>query len=384
MTVEMNGAEIGCVLADVVSAANGGRVQQHTLIAHRDALAERAIQHRVPGPVFAAYTERGLDPGPLLTASQVDAGMSRVTALHDLEFMAEVFAAAGIDFLVFKGQVLTTLVGGDEWERPTLDLDVLIRGADLESAVDRLVSAGAVHLDRNWELMENLLIGEVHLVLPAGTALDLHWHLVVRSSTRTGFSPDHESIFERSRTVDLDGAPVPTFGAADTLVYSCLHAVISGGHRLVWIKDVEQLVLHDRLDWDDVVATATQWRCGLVVGAMLMRSQSQLGLAIPHEVIESLVPGRLTRRSMMAVDRMRPVRNVAGDDALLRMLTRSVDVNARSSLRSFTTRGVTNVVRRALRRPKPTAADLLVDHGSLPAHRARYFAAVRRASAPTA
>jgi Uncharacterised nucleotidyltransferase len=374
---------IGRLLADVVSIGRTDAVSTESLRRHEAALADRALQHRVPGPVAIAYRSRGLDVPERVRSSQIEASVSRMTALHDLDFMRQALAAREIEFLVFKGQVLTTLVSGDEWERPTLDLDVLVRGAELEEAVDLLVTGGAVHLDRNWPRMRDDVLGELHLVLPSGTALDLHWHLLVRSSTRSSFAPDHIALFANSRTVDLDGTVVRTFGSAETLVYSCLHGAISGGHRMVWLVDIERLITNDRPDWDEVVRVATTWRCELVVGAMLLRTRAELGLVVPQTVTEQLVPSRGMRRVLSAVDRGRPVGNVTGDAPGLRLLTRSLDVDARSSLRSLIARPAKRAFDVGMRRQRPTAADLFVDVSGddlRDVHRAEYFDAVRVAA----
>jgi hypothetical protein len=374
---------IGRLLADVVSVSRTTEVTAASLLTHEAELVDRAVQHRVTGPVTAAYRGRGLEVHERLRASQIDASVSRMSALHDLEFMQRVFAARDVEFLVFKGQVLTTLVGGDEWERPTSDLDVLIRGVQLEEAVDLLVAGGAVHLDQNWPKLRHDVLGELHLVLPSGTALDLHWHLLVRASTRTGFTPDHAGLFVNARTIDLDGTAVPTFGPAETLVYSCLHGAISGGHRLVWLVDIERLVTNDQPDWSDVVRVATNWRCCLVVGAMLQRTRSELGLAVPQRVVGELIPGRMMRGAMSGIDRVRRVSDVTGDSPALRLVTRSLDVDALSSLRSFIVRPAARVYEAARGRPQPSAAELFVDVSGdelRDTHRSEYFAAVRSAA----
>lgn len=379
----MTRQSIGRVLADVVSLQRSGDVSDDVLRRHEVELVDRALHHRVPGPLAAAYRARALEVPVQLRSGQIAASVSRMTALHDLEFVNNVLAGRDIDLLVFKGQVLTTLVSGDEWERPTLDLDVLVPGRDLEQAVDLLIAAGAVHLDRNWPKLRDDVLGELHLVLPAGTALDLHWHLLVRASMRSGFTPDHDALFATSRTVDLDGTEVRTFGPAETLVYSCFHGAISGGHLLVWLVDIERLVVNDRPDWADVIRVARAWRCGLVVGAMLQRTRRELGLDVPSDVLAQLMPGMVTRRTLAGFDRIRAVGDVAGDGPWLRLITRSIDVDGWSTLRSLIARPAQRAYRAARRRPQPSAVDYFVDtcgEHHRDERRSEYFEAVRLAA----
>ena len=362
----------------MVSAQRSADVSSETLRRFETELVERAIHHRVPGPAAAAYRKRGLDVPERLRANQVASSIARMSALHDFEFARRMLAGRGIDLLVFKGEVLTTLVSGDDWERPTSDLDVLVRPERLEEVVDLLVAGGAIHLDRNWRRLREDVLGELHLVLPAGTALDLHWNLVVRSASRSAFAPDHDALFETSRPIDLDGTTTTTFGATETLVYSCLHGAISGGHLLVWLHDIERLVLNERPDWSEVIGVARRWRCGLVVGAMLQRAQCELGLAVPRQVIDELLANRALRVALAGVNRVCRVADTTGDGPLLRLITRSIDVDGWATLRSLVVRPAQRAVRFALRRPQPSALDYFVD---TPARsddeRAAYFDAVR-------
>ena len=371
----MGGRATGRLLADLVAASPRRRRAASEVSPYAEELAELAVVHRVPGPCEATMRDLGLRVPDMLGNTQLMQAMQRVTALHDLAFMDDLFGREGIDFLVFKGQVLTTLVSGDEWERPTSDLDVLVRPADLERAVAVLERSGAVHLDRNWEMMHDVVIGELHLVLPAGTSLDLHWHLLVRESGRASITPDHPSLFEQARHVDLDGAAVATFGKAHTLVYSCFHAVISGGHRLVWLTDIEQLIIRDRPDHDEVVACAAAWKCELMVGAMLMRTRSELGVDGVDSLIERLVPNRAVRGLFAMTDRAIPVSAMNGEAALLRLLTRSLRATMVESTQSLVRRTFGNAWRAVRRQPTPSAVELFEDRPG-DGCRERYFASV--------
>ena len=334
------------LLAVITSERASKDIGPDCLRRHSTELVYAATMHRVPGPLAVAFERTGVETPAALVAQQQNAALARMAALHDFEFLASVLGAIDVPYLAFKGQVLTTLVGRNEWERPSLDLDVLVRVGDMEKAVDALVGAGSLLLDRNWELMRERMIGEMHLLLPSGTSLDLHWHLLVTESMRSDFAPDHAALFRTARSVDLDGVDVPTFGPAETLVYSCLHAGISGGHRLVWLKDIERLVDFDRPDWDDVVSVARSWRCPLLVGAMLGRTQRTLGLEVPDEVLARLIPSRVLRRVLAFVDARRPVEENSKDESFLRLATRSVGPDVPATIRRFVSRSTAFARRR--------------------------------------
>ena len=346
---------------------------------HSSQLVSVASMHRVPGPLAAAFARMGVDIPVELQRQQEGAALARMTALHDFEFLASVLGAIDVPYLAFKGQVLTTLVGRNEWERPSLDLDVLVRVADMERAVDALVRAGSVLLDRNWDLMCERMIGEMHLLLPSGTSLDLHWHLLVNESMRDDFTPDHEALFRTARSVELDGTLVPTFGSAETLVYSCLHAAISGGHRMVSLKDIERLVDFDRPAWPDVIDVARRWRAEVVVGAMLGRTQRILGLQLPETIIPALISSRSLRLALGALDRRRPVQENTKDESLLRLVTRSIGPDLRSTIRRFASRTSAFTVGRAMH-VEPPSPMALFQQGESPELRQEYFAELARRS----
>ena len=360
------------LLATAISDSRRQGASAEELARHRDDLSAHAILHRVSGPLVAAFTAAGVTAPRELVAMQEADAMKRMTVLHDLAYAKELFDREEIPYLVFKGPVLTTLVGRDEWERPSLDLDVLVHAADIERAVDALVSAGSLQIDRNWAMVEKICMGELHLVLPTTTSLDLHWHLLVKESMRSDFGPDHPDLFATARMVDLDGVEVPTFGPAATFVYSCLHGAISGGHRMVWLKDIERLARHDVDDWGDVVALAERWRCSLVVGAMLQRSSSQLGLELPPGLLDQLIPSSMVRRTFSVVDRRHPVTENVNDESFLRLATRSIGPTPLASLRRLASRAAAFARRRTLHHDFEDATELFVDDPGAGA-RERYF-----------
>ncbi len=380
MTVAaMRTTDLGELLAAAVSSSRHEGVSPDDLRRCHVELIERAGFHRVPGPLLTTFDRHGIDGVDRLRDRAMDDAMSRLSMLYDLDWLGQIFGRERIDFLVFKGPVLTTIAGRDRWERPALDLDVLVRGVDLERAIDSLVDAGAVHLDRNWVMMLAKVIGEVHLILPTGTSLDLHWNLLVNESMRSVSSPDHVGVFDTCRPIDLDGLVVSTFGAAETLVYSCVHACISGGHRLVWLKDIEQLVLEDAADWPDVIDVARTWGASLQVGAMLGRTRRHLGLDVPSEVIESLLPNRALRRALAELDDRRSVADATSDESLLRLSTRSLGPDTATTARRFALRSLAFARRRTFRRKVMSATVLFEDHPGEDARR-RYLDAVVAAS----
>ena len=97
-----------------------------------------------------------------------------------------------------------------------------------------------------------------------------------------------EELSERRRTLGIGGVEVDTLDITDGLLYLCLHGSLSGGHQLVWLKDIDQMVASEPPDWDELVRRARRCRLGLVAAMQLERARTVLGTAVPEPVVEAL------------------------------------------------------------------------------------------------
>ncbi len=89
--------------------------------------------------------------------------------------------------------------------------------------------------------------------LPNGTALDLHWHVVNDARLRRRFTFRTEEMLGRAVRMAIGDSIVPALDPVDTLLHLGYHTAHSGGHRLMWLKDVERATAADGLDWDVVL-----------------------------------------------------------------------------------------------------------------------------------
>lgn len=280
------------------------------------------------------------------------------------------------NWFVIKGPVLTEPVHGRPDLRTYGDLDVVVPAQTLGLALDVLEALGAETLDRNWHLLARELRGEVHLRLSGGTIVDLHWHLLNDGAVRSSFAVPMNELFERVRPVRVGQMEVPTLDPVDTLLHLALHAVLSGGHRLVWVKDVERAAALDT-DWDEVVRRSRQWRIGPVVGGGLAQARRVLGADVPADAIHALVPSRLWRSVAAAANRFAPVELESGEASLGRIVARSTRGTAGTSIaallsktlkRAKTWESVEARVQRGL--DPASCGSMLFDAGGRPAREA--------------
>ncbi len=98
-------------------------------------------------------------------------------------------------------------------------------------------------------------------------------------------------LFARRRSVRLGGVETPTLDVVDGLLYLCLHGSLSGGDQLVWLKDLDQAMGAEEVDWDELVRRARRYRVALVAAIQLERARVVLGATVPESVPADLAGG---------------------------------------------------------------------------------------------
>jgi hypothetical protein len=280
-------------------------------------LALHASRHRV-----APFLRRALHAARLQPRGQAAAELERthahwtavhLMALEDLSTIAAVFGQAGVDTLVIKGPVLAEHHYPSADLRTYDDLDLVVRPADFETAIDALEGSGFELVDRNWELIRGEARAQLHLRLPLGTLADVHWSLLNRGSVRDTFDVPTEQLFANARTLTIAGRQVRTLDEADTLLHLGVHATLSGGDRLIWSKDIERAIGVDRPDWDELLRRARAWRAGSTAAVALDRARRTLGAEVPEAVLRELYGSGMRRVITTMVDRWRPPERSIGE-----------------------------------------------------------------------
>ena len=355
-------------------------------VAHEELseLVAQARFHGVESCLFLSLRGRDdLDPAshraledPYFYALQM-----HMRARRALAEVSEILGRAGVPWLAFKGPALADTVYSRSDLRSYNDLDILVPPEAFEGAVEAFEGAGNDLLDRNWKSVRDNMHGQLHAHLSFDFTIDLHWNLINNSYFRSVFPIDTAGLFERSRSVVVGDVTARTLAPADTLVHLAVHGCRSGGHRLLWLKDLEQSVLHDTPSWADVIERAEEWRAGLAVATMLSRTQRALGVAIPKEVLHRLAP-RAWRALTVGTDRLAPVEQSVGHDSLAMLVNYSVRSDGHTSLRDLEKRswkwlrGARPLRVGQAREADPDRMPLLATPDGGPLDRAEYFAAV--------
>lgn len=260
------------------------------MLAHGDTLGaanELARSHGVHAYLYRRLRQDTSVPQTSLSALRRDfqgLGARDLATGADLDGLATRLDDAGVDWLLFKGPVLAETVYSEPDLRAFSDLDVLVHPEAFSEAIAALHTAGAELLDTGWAAIRREFRGQVHMRMPYGTLVDLHWHPLNRAVVRDGFAISTTDLFARRRTVRLRTRPVQTLGLTDTLLHLCVHCALAGGQRLLWLKDVDVFVRRSPIDWTDLQRTARTWGASLAVVAILARCRRLLHTPIPPEI----------------------------------------------------------------------------------------------------
>ncbi len=270
----------------------------------------------MPGVVHRSLSELGVsDPRfvGLRTAYQM-ATLSHGRCMVDLQTMVGVLAELPHPWLVVKGPVLVEVGYGDPGARLYEDLDLVVTPTDLPAALTAIEGAGGRVTDLNWPMVAKLRRAEIPMLLPDGMLADLHWHLLVTPAIRSRFAVPMDELVERRRTVRLGGLDVATLDPVDGLLYLCLHGSLSGGNQLVWLKDLDQMMDGEVIDWDELVRRAVRYRAGLVAAMQLERARVVLGAPVPESVPAALAGDQVWWRWWRSRERSVGMARWGGED----------------------------------------------------------------------
>jgi hypothetical protein len=339
------------------------------------ALPVAAAMHRVSGTVLRALDGVSGVPREVdeqLTAVRQQSALHHLLVIGALDRIGRAFDEVGLAWVVMKGPVVAALLYPDVGDRSYADLDLLVERRDFSKAMVILEELGYQHTIHNWALAESMLAGQVGLRSPL-LHVDLHWHLHYSREDRRPFAIHPEAMVGRSSRVVVSGLTVPVFDPVDRLLSLAFHAARSGGHRLIWLKDIQRAVAVGRPDLDELVRRCEKFRCGPPVGIMLDRANAFVDAEIPRETIRALTPVSLRTLEHFNDHHMRPVR-LHERDTVTRFLTRSARSSTATSVAAIPTRLVRQL-RRNLFPPPANESDR-------PDEKERYLDAVTSAVEP--
>jgi hypothetical protein len=295
-------------------------------------LTQAADHHGIVLALYRSYQRGDLtveDVAALATlAHRRRAGALQITvsALDVSEWLQQ----AGIRHAILKGPAVAAAY--DDADREFVDLDVLVAPGCMLDAIAIIEEHGGRHLEADpWPRPDG--VAELSILLRRGVPIDLHAHLVVHAKERSAFILPTEPLLNRATTASILGHDLPVLDPEDTLIHVALHAMVSGGERLVWLADLDALVRQGHIAWPTLVRRAHNARAALVVGVMLDRAVLNLGTPVPRDVLRALHQrGAIWAQMLRLFERWHPT--AANYDRSFRgqVLVRSTRVNTSVSM----------------------------------------------------
>jgi hypothetical protein len=254
-----------------------------------DVLLDLADDHGVQALVASRLDEISFAGVPSAAREKLQIRM-RAQHLFTLSMTAElfrilkVFSGSRIDTILVKGPVISLLAYGDPAVRSYVDLDLLLRHRDIQTATRRMLKIGFQSDVPESAIQAGKIPGE-YLFRRAGTQ-----HIVELHSEHTfRYYPKPmriDELFTRSRKILLDGREVPALSLEDELVLNCIHGAKHFWERLMWVSDVAAIVSkHREMDWQKAkqaaadVGAARLLRIGIQLAALVLRVQMPSPLA---------------------------------------------------------------------------------------------------------
>jgi hypothetical protein len=194
-------------------------------------------------------------------------------------------AGAGVPLIVLKGLPLACSLYLDPALRPSFDLDLLIRPADLAVALEVLARSGytpAPHMARYPASTLLRLDCEIVLQHPRRMPIELHWAI---SPDDYPFRVDPELMWRSRTIIEMDGAPVPVLGRECQLVYLTVHGAKHAWTRLLWLSDIARAI-DKGIDWSEALRLGAESGCTRPLHLGLVLSHSLLGAAVPEAILE--------------------------------------------------------------------------------------------------
>ncbi len=204
---------------------------------------------------------------------------------HRLSRVLESFHDARVPVIPLKGAYLAQHVYANIAFRPMCDVDLLVREEDLRRTEDLLLKLG---FDKRNMLVE--AIDEAnHFVYTHpehDLCIEVHWGLIPVTS---GIRVDIDGVWQRSRPVEIAGAPVLGMSHEDLILHLCVHAAM---HRfdmgLRAMSDISQTLgrCREEFDWAVLLERARQWGAQRCVHVSLQLAKKLLDAPAPAGRLE--------------------------------------------------------------------------------------------------
>lgn len=201
-------------------------------------------------------------------------------------------AAYSIDLIVLKGAALAEIVYRNIAVRPMVDMDILVRGADVQKALDLLSSLNYIAVDPEThpgtllEFESELLM---HKVEQFDIALELHWSLL--DSPHYQQKIDMRWFWQTAAPAQFNGKPGLVLGAEALLLHLCSHIMLHHrGKGLLWLHDVAEVLARfgESLEWETLLNKAQDYDLVLSLQRIIPMVNREWQIGLAQSVLDGL------------------------------------------------------------------------------------------------
>lgn len=196
-----------------------------------------------------------------------------------LKLIAERFDAAGIEMLVLKGIPQSAMLFGNIHARSCRDIDLLIRPAQADAAIDLLRDLGyGVGTDHVHEASNAVAL----LHRDGGPPVELHTRL---SEADMAFAASDFDPFAHSVKIIVAGQEVRTLSPAATIAYAAWHAGRHRWTRIYWLADLAAAAIHrSTAEWQEAAVIAQRAGCERHLSLAAWLVKELMGITPPFTV----------------------------------------------------------------------------------------------------
>lgn len=200
---------------------------------------------------------------------------------------------AQVECIPFKGPALAANLWGNFTLRQSMDIDLLVRPAQVGQVVEVLQSSGYMpQSEIGWQKLLPRAV-ELQLKKPGMPPLELQWGIAPKC-----FAVDLPigACWQRAQHAEFGGQPTLAFAAEDLMLVLCIHGWKHSWNRLLWIADVARLIRKSpTLDWTALTTGAKA--CGteriLLLGVLL--AHKLFGFSLPQLEITARATPEIAR-----------------------------------------------------------------------------------------
>lgn len=209
---------------------------------------------------------------------------------RELIRILDCLADLGIEVIPYKGIVLAEVYYGDMALRQSGDMDLFVRSQDMariKNAIRDLGFTPRLSIPEDAEADYIAAGYECTFDSAAGkNLLELQWALQPRYYA---VDFDMEGLFDRAVNATLAGRTVKMPSPEDLLLILSVHAAKHVWGRLIWLRDIAQILQRDNLNWDRIQSQARHLGVERILHITLLLLDRFFGTRLPAVVETKLL-----------------------------------------------------------------------------------------------